>query len=505
MLKSYLAALAVSLLYLLSPSAFAQKSLGDWYENKEFGFKVKSIAKWEQIPTQPGEQYVVAQFSGDTIDITLTKDGGVAQVTPDFYILRFETEVAGPLTTGDSEKKAGEDKAPPSKEDKKKNKEEMEEAQKFRNFQQWLKKVNIPGIRKIGEIKNTKYGKLAVSEQEFLAAYNVGWGVDRHFFVAEFALEGQNIALVYNTPDKQFDKWESVFQKSARSFALIDKSSPPSSAQQNKTDSLDELSVQRLKHQEDVAKVAGWKLDETDHYFIKIHNDDRDFVEEVKQRIELIREKFENDIPPIKPITVKSVLRICKDREEYSKYGGPGNSNGYWYSVTQELVLFDSKERQRNDCLETLNHEAFHQYIFYRCGEINPHTWFNEGTGDYYGGAKLKYGKFEIQPRMKRVDPIREAVQQKKHVTLEKFIRMTQQEYYSTAVAYPQGWSLVYFLKEGKNSKARGWKKEWDQVWPNYLQVLTETKNSNKALDAAIEGLNMTELEEAWIAFVKDL
>ncbi len=505
MLKPYLSALAISLPYLFSPSALAQKSLGDLYENKEFGFKVKSIAKWEQIPTQPGEQYVVAQFSGDAIDLTVTKDGGMTQVTPDFYILRFETEVAGPLTTGDGEKKTGEDKAPPSKEDKKKNKDALEEAQKFRNFQQWLKKVNIPGIRKIGEIKNTKYGKLPVSEQEFLAAYNVGWGVDRHFFVAEFALEGQNIALVYNTPDKQYDKWESVFQKSARSFGLIEKSKTEVLTSSGKGDAND-LASQRQKHEIDVAKVPGWSLEETKNYFIKIHNSDRDFIAMVKEHVEIIRERLEADFPPLKPITVKSVLRVCRDREEYTNYGGPGGSAGYWNYVTEELVIYDAKEYQRSDSFRTMYHEAFHQYIFYRCGEISPHSWYNEGTGDYYAGANYKYGKLEIKPFLWRTDTIREAIQQKKHVPLEKIIRYSKQDYYANPqICYSQGWSIVYFLREGKKQRAKGWKKEWEGILETYLQVITETKDPGKAVNAAFEGIDLKELESSWMEFVKSL
>jgi hypothetical protein len=56
-------------------------------------------------------------------------------------------------------------------------------------------------------------------------------------------------------------------------------------------------------------------------------------------------------------------------------YGGPGGSAGYWNWGTQELVFFDDKGGDgRNDTWLVLNHEAFHQFIFYFYGNISPHS-----------------------------------------------------------------------------------------------------------------------------------
>ena len=38
---------------------------------------------------------------------------------------------------------------------------------------------------------------------------------------------------------------------------------------------------------------------------------------------------------------------------------------------------------------ETLSHETFHQFIFYFYGSLSPHSWYNEGQGDYFAGAKM--------------------------------------------------------------------------------------------------------------------
>src|SRR5262249_55766914 len=91
--------------------------------------------------------------------------------------------------------------------------------------------------------------------------------------------------------------------------------------------------------------------------------------------------------PPDHPITAVSIVRVCGSRDEYLGYGGSQNSGGYWYFVARELVIFD--QRPHEETLPTINHEAFHQYIFYFYGKPDPHPWYNEGTGDFYAGAKL--------------------------------------------------------------------------------------------------------------------
>ena len=85
-------------------------------------------------------------------------------------------------------------------------------------------------------------------------------------------------------------------------------------------------------------------------------------------------------------------MRVCGDRKEYHEYGGPGGSAGYWNSGSEELVFYDASRSKKidDDTVSVLYHEAFHQYIYYSVGNVAPHSWFNEGHGDYYAGADLK-------------------------------------------------------------------------------------------------------------------
>jgi len=229
----------------------------------------------------------------------------------------------------------------------------------------------------------------------------------------------------------------------------------------------------------------------------------------IGERIEQIRAQvYEAQFPPAKPITTVCIVRICGDRGEYHAYGGPGGSAGYWNSDSEELVFYDASPAKApdDDTLAVLYHEAFHQYIYYSVGEVAPHSWFNEGHGDYYAGAKHGGKKFDIKPFNWRVSTIQGALlagpspfqvvtDERSKETHEKydrtkggytplvqFVRMSQGDYYAyPSVSYAQGWSLIYFLREyvPKNPK---WAAKWGKILPTYFDTLKATVNAERPL-----------------------
>lgn len=200
-----------------------------------------------------------------------------------------------------------------------------------------------------------------------------------------------------------------------------------------------------------------------------------------------------------------SVLRVVKDQSSYFAYGGPPGSAGYWNPGSQELVVYDDqKGGGRRDTWATVNHEAFHQYIFYFYGMLSPHYWYNEGTGDYYGGAEYNGRKYEIKPFQWRTGLIQQMLNEERYVPLKEFVRMPRELYYGNSPYgtdigdhYAQGWSFVYFLRTGKG-RAKGWKPAWEQILPTYLDTLGSTGDLDKAVDTAFAGVDYDELERVW-------
>jgi hypothetical protein len=205
-------------------------------------------------------------------------------------------------------------------------------------------------------------------------------------------------------------------------------------------------------------------------------------------QIEAIRrDVYANLFPPAGEMKAISVVRVCKDREEYNRYGGPGGSAGYWSRGDEELVFYQDKSNKK-DSLRVLYHEAFHQYIHYAVGDVAPHSWFNEGHGDYFAGHNYRGGKFVPDVFRWRTGIIATAIGQKSYVPLRQFLKYSQQQYYARAgLCYAQGWSFVYFLREVERRKDRRYKQYWGLLDRYFAAIKANVKTVK---ERAFEGLD---------------
>jgi hypothetical protein len=281
--------------------------------------------------------------------------------------------------------------------------------------------------------------------------------------------------------------------------------------------------------------VRGWQAEDTPNYIVVFHTPDQPLVRKIVNDIEVLHGEYEKLFPAAKPVEAVSTVRVCRDRSEYLLYGGSPGSAGYWNWVTEELVLYDATVKQKgkrprvDDTFIALYHEAFHQYIHYSTGELPPHSWFNEGTGDFFSGARVQVNKVtRIGTNPWRVETIRAAVALGKAVPWAKMIRFEQAEYYDKSrvgICYAQGWSMIYFLRTSKQVKSNP---TWARILPTYfdelkaayaaeLAALGDAKqDTTKRLEAgkrareaavskAFADVDLDALEAAWEEFVGTL
>ena len=279
----------------------------------------------------------------------------------------------------------------------------------------------------------------------------------------------------------------------------------------------------------------GWKALDTENFFIAYHTDNRSLVRRIAEDLESIRPVYEKYFPSEKPIDAVSIVRVCRDRDEYLRYGAPPTSGGYWSSLAKELVFYDYSKRppsqaknkkwkpKKQDTYIVLYHEAFHQYIYYAAGQLAPHMWFNEGLGDFFSGTTLS----RLTKKLKKVDlnrwrihTVKDAERNEKFMPLDKFFRANRSMYYNprmVGMMYAQGWSLCYFLMESKEAAAN---EKWKNIIPTYFATLkdvhrkaeallgeeatladktkTEGKSRELAITKALDGVDVIELEDAW-------
>jgi hypothetical protein len=281
--------------------------------------------------------------------------------------------------------------------------------------------------------------------------------------------------------------------------------------------------------------VRGWKAEDTENFIVVSHTTDQPLLRALVRDIESIRKEYVKLFPPAGAIEAVSTVRVCKDRGEYFAYGGFAGSAGYWNSATEELVFYDAQVREKGkrttgeeNTFIVLYHEAFHQYIHYSAGELPPHSWFNEGHGDFFSGADISGGKVKrIGVNPWRIGLIQRAIDENKIVRWKDILAFEQVDYYRPdrrSICYAQGWSMIYFLRTAPVVLKHP---QWSKILTTYFDALKQdyagrlatleaqgrrdepgaraecgVAARKRALEVAFEGVDVGELESEWRDYI---
>lgn len=274
--------------------------------------------------------------------------------------------------------------------------------------------------------------------------------------------------------------------------------------------------------------VEGWEVRDTEHYIVLFHGAaDHPLLELVASQLEALRARFVRDFPPDGAVDGLPVVRICRDRGEYLTYGGETWTSGFFNANVGELVLYDAREErgtaldENHPMLATLHHEACHQYLFATSGAVPLHTWFDEGTAEFYAGARFSGGRLTgIEGLADRAAWLKRELAERSGPDLATLLAMDQPTFYAdAALHYAMAWSLVHFLRTSGDPRhtrfleayygelVRTWRREVEAlgrrgVTPATLEAARSSAR-RAALGAAAASLPFDELERVWRAHAR--
>jgi hypothetical protein len=472
------------------------------YRDPVHKFSFKMYPKWQQVPVEITEKYEVAKFfeSGDR--------GSYFDPEVNVYRLDKKSGADGPVTGVD-----------PSKLDNEKLRELLAASNAPKSvFDLAFGSLIVPeGAKNADPTKFTKVtssdkvdGKLWIHEIQRGNNPKVKTTM-LLVMLAAFEKDGIEYGLRFSGPANRRKEFEPAMKTMAKSFVFFDDKA-------KEVVNLDEILAGvnvTPKRRGEIEKglVKGWGVEVSPQKnYVIIYNTKNNknklLASTIAERIESLREQiYEVQFPPAEPIKAVSIVRICGDRAEYHKYGGPGGSAGYWNSWAEELVFYDASPAKApdDDTLAVLYHEAFHQYIYYSVGTFAPHSWFNEGHGDYYAGSRYKSRKWKVGPFDWRVGTVKNAIRQgprtfemkkdeqsgkerkvfasdKGYTPLKDLVAFSQGDYYSyPGVSYAQGWSLIYFLRE-EVPKNKKYADKWGKILDTYFNALKREVNNEGKL-----------------------
>ena len=516
-MRSLLRVLLACLCFALVPGLASAQG---WITEKrpDLGLEFQVPKSWEGLPTQPDEQWVVLIYQ-EKVDPKKPKR---AQ-RPTLSIVWIEHEPPKAAEGEQADQQPGE------------RREKARATEPIASLESWTRQQMTGWTvgKAQGEPKKAK--EWTGQEYALLAGKGAIAGLDG--WAWEWRNATRTIAFVATCPKEDWEANAALWRKMA-SDAVVGEPEDKDAGKLERMYSGKKLLDVPYRIEVRKKLIRGWRAEDAEHYILVTDSQDKPLIKRVLGDLPVIRKEYEKLFPPTQPITRASTVRVCKNQAEYLQYGGAERTAGYWNAGSEELVLYDNaadaKALKRADDLDTfvvLYHEAFHQYIHYAAGELPPHTWFNEGYGDYFSGAVIVGGKLkEIGVNSWRCDTIREAVSLEKHIPWREIVKYEQREYYDPTkvyICYAQGWSMVYFLNKSKDvARNPAWKK----ILPTYFDTLKAAfkeelepvpeearkpglrgfeeagfRARTRANEAAFAGVDMDQIEAAWKIFVLDL
>jgi hypothetical protein len=488
----------------------------------DLGLSFPRARTYEAIPIQPSEEQIVLSFAEKVPEDPKKRRA----LRPAFDIVWIERAPQRAARTGEGEPPPTGGEAPAEKPEEKPARKAPPPIDSIARFveqrlPEWKLGDGKPGKDRAG----CKVREYTLDGKK---------GAPPQFWICSYENELRTIALVGMCDSKDLAEQEKIWRYTAEHLDIGE----PEGKDKTKVEQFyAKKPLKGIEHRVQVRldMVHGWKVEDTEHFIVLYDTPDQPLVRKIVRDLELLRAEYERLFPAEKPVESVSTVRICKSRDEYLSYGAPPRSAGYWNWNAEELVLYDAETQDKTHHISDANtfialyHEAFHQYIHYSTGELPPHSWFNEGHGDFFSGATVKDGKVRaIGPNPWRVHTIQEAIKAGKYVPLRELVRYEQPQYYANPyICYAEGWSLIYFLRKSEVVAKRA---EWSRILATYFAELksgygeelaklaSAGKEKDKearakaglavrtrAVDKAFEGVDIDELEKAWKSYVETI
>ena len=259
---------------------------------------------------------------------------------------------------------------------------------------------------------------------------------------------------------------------------------------------------------------------ETTHY--RIYCRDKGLGNFMGAHAESIYSYYTERFPKANLGGLKFAIYLFANMKDFYAAGGRPGTGGYYKPDMRKLVLpINFKDQQRRnpwkpgqtpdddrlrDTLIVLYHEGFHQFLHYSL-EKAP-QWFNEGHGDYYGGARWDaakkrpeggFGYFNIGLMSWRVGTVQQLVTGAgRYEELPRMMQMTQGEFYIPQIVgrnYAQSWSMVHFLHTREDIGQR--------FLIPYYKELRKGHGLRTAFAATFGRTDMGKFEDMWVEFAK--
>jgi hypothetical protein len=249
-----------------------------------------------------------------------------------------------------------------------------------------------------------------------------------------------------------------------------------------------ERNLLRADARHSVAAYEAWHVTDAPTYALL---DDiagpRDFMAAITNALASVHAAATNALPTsLDTSNTLCVARIFASRSEYLDALVDNEksmhllwSAAYWCPQRRELVAYLPWDDTKG-LVETIRHEAFHQYLSYATAMIATSPWLNEGYAEYFENTNSLNWQLGFELRKDDLTSLAKCI--------PGLLRLDYPQFYDDEtilgrhMKYRLAWSIAAFIENGA-PKVRF--NPFKDLKRNYVDTLLRTQDALKATDAA--------------------
>lgn len=474
---SHLTRLLLALLALAftSLSAFAQT-----YEDKRFGFELKTPKEWTQVPIKANEQYIIAKFLSDKNHFFTDPDLKITyEHKPEIQVIAFLSE-----KYREDEVEAEEEKD----EEGNLKRIRFKLSNPYKDYPDFLKNTYSGGGFYIAEEKQDELGGLKVTQ--YLVKVEKGANGPKRVTTWVFHTGDIDFAVQVECFESSWRELRSDITRTLKSFAEIERTE--GSIVENATTSgvieiefgditPEERMERKLAREREAHERAlrglpeDWVVTEEDQFLVLNHADEKDADKLVEQG-EAVFAWCEDTFPFLIDDTDylrKPILRICQDWDELASFAFGGRESGW-------LPTIDMATYKDTVGIGSWNYSNMTQRF--------ASWWINEHDADFLAAmplwmrygleynmlyAKHKRNKLELMPSDWEKVGLRQQIKDGLAMTPRE-IFLAGDDFFQDENARYAAAALMRYLLVGKGSKDKLTKHVVREYYLNMTAIIDE-------------------------------
>lgn len=181
----------------------------------------------------------------------------------------------------------------------------------------------------------------------------------------------------------------------------------------------------------------------------------------------------------------KATIRLHADHASMMReWPEPGRSVGGWWSPGEWTVhAYDTRQDtgSLDQMLETLFHEASHQFMTMLAGGGNTPSWINEGTASFFEGARAMADRRVLWPvaARARLLSLVSMLSTGSGPSVRDVIAYEEPSSYPGEY-YPFGWGLVFYLQQYEDPQTLAY--AWRPYYQRYREEIVKRGSGSLAL-----------------------